>query len=112
MTDPLTDAVRRIKDLQEDVERLKSGQDEEGESRLLFSVQEQGVAADTLAVVSSDISAAEAALADDAITIVEADVAQSEAAVADDQQEDLRARQLDTVGAYNQSGYNTSSYNE
>jgi hypothetical protein len=46
MTDPLTDAVRRIKGLQEDVERLKAGQDEEGESRLLFAVQEAAVAAD------------------------------------------------------------------
>jgi hypothetical protein len=46
MTDPLTDAVRRLKGLQEDVERLKSGQDEEGEPRLLFKVQEAAVAND------------------------------------------------------------------
>jgi hypothetical protein len=46
MTDALTDAVRRLKQLQEDVERLKAGQDEEGEPRLLFSVGEQAVAAD------------------------------------------------------------------
>jgi hypothetical protein len=50
MTDPLTDAVRRIKGIQEDVERLKSGTDEEGEARLLFSVQEQAVADDDVTV--------------------------------------------------------------
>jgi hypothetical protein len=47
MTDPLTDAVKRLKGLQEDVERLKSGQNEEGEPRLLFQIQEAAVADDT-----------------------------------------------------------------
>jgi hypothetical protein len=46
MTDGLTDAVRRLKKLQQDVERLKSGEDEEGEPRLLFSIQEQAAADD------------------------------------------------------------------
>lgn len=40
MTDPLTDAVRRLKELQQDVERLKSSENEEGQPRLLFSAQE------------------------------------------------------------------------
>jgi hypothetical protein len=49
MTDAITDAVRRLKGLQEDVERLQSEQDEQGEPRLLFSIQEQAVATDQLA---------------------------------------------------------------
>jgi hypothetical protein len=132
MTDPLTDAVRRIKKLQEDVERLKAGQDEEGESRLLFSAQETAIAAEVIEVVSSDIPESETAAVDDVLAIVSADIAQSETAVAadqqggivsadiaqaetaiaDDQQEDIRARALDTLGSYNEVGYNTSTYNK
>lgn len=50
MTDALTDAVRRLKGLQEDVERLQAGQNEEGEPRLLFQVQEAAVANESLAI--------------------------------------------------------------
>jgi hypothetical protein len=50
MTDALTDAVRRIKGLQEDIERLKAGQDEEGEPRLFFTTQEQARARETTTV--------------------------------------------------------------
>jgi hypothetical protein len=50
MTDALTDAVRRIKGLQEDVERLQAGQDEEGEPRLLFQIQEAAVGDDSVSV--------------------------------------------------------------
>jgi hypothetical protein len=52
MTDGLTDAVRRLKGLQEDIERLQAGQNEEGEPRLLFQFQESGVADDTATVDS------------------------------------------------------------
>jgi hypothetical protein len=46
MTDGLTDAVRRIKQLQNDVERLKSAENEEGEPRLIFNAQERATATD------------------------------------------------------------------
>lgn len=35
MTDPITEAVRRLRGLREDVERLKAARDEEGEVRIL-----------------------------------------------------------------------------
>lgn len=47
MTDPLTDAVRRLKGLQEDVERLKAAQDQEGEPRLFFEESERVLVSDS-----------------------------------------------------------------
>lgn len=47
MTDGLTDAVRRLKGLQEDVERLKSAQNVEAEPRLLFEIADVAVADDS-----------------------------------------------------------------
>jgi hypothetical protein len=91
MTDPLTDAVRRLKQLQQDVERLQSGEDEEGEPRLFFSALEQGVADDDLAVIG-------------------ADERQAETAVADDRQTDLRTQRQ--VGAnINHFQWGTSTWN-
>jgi len=46
MTDELTDAVRRLKELQADVERLKAGDDQRGVPRLLFSQSETAVGDD------------------------------------------------------------------
>jgi len=46
MTDELTDAVRRLKELQADVERLKAGDDQRGVPRLLFSQSETAVGSD------------------------------------------------------------------
>jgi hypothetical protein len=60
MTDPLTDAVRRLKGLQEDVERLKAEQDEEGQPRLLFSEAET-------AAVSQGLGLRSTTLEDDAV---------------------------------------------
>ena len=48
MTDPLTDAVRRLKSLQEDVERLKAGRDQEGEPRIFLTEQESVDVADVI----------------------------------------------------------------
>jgi|APHM01.1.fsa_nt_gi hypothetical protein len=48
MTDALTDAVRRIKGLQADIERLKAAQDEEGEPRLFFVEDELVTVANTV----------------------------------------------------------------
>jgi|APHM01.1.fsa_nt_gi hypothetical protein len=91
MTDPLTDAVRRLKELQQDVERLQSGQDEEGEPRLFFNAQEQAVG-------------------DDDSTVIGADERQTEIAVADDQQTDLR-KQREVGANINHFQWVTSSWN-
>jgi hypothetical protein len=131
MTDALTDAVRRLKKLQQDVERLKSGENEEGQPRLLFSAQEQTVAedvnsvvgadilnaevvagADALDLAESDIANTEVVAGADALDLVESDIANTETAVADDIQEDIRSRQVDDPATYNSVGYNTSAYNE
>jgi acyl carrier protein len=60
MTDPLTDAVRRLKGLQEDIERLKSEQDEEGEPRLFF-VEDEFIA------VANNLTLDSGGLEDDAV---------------------------------------------
>jgi hypothetical protein len=93
MTDPLTDAVRRLKQLQQDVERLQSAEDEEGEPRLFFTSQEQAIANETVKIG--------------------ADESESETATANDQQTDLRKqRGVDDGGHYNSTGYVTASYND
>lgn len=93
MTDELTDAVRRLKELQSDVERLKAARDQEGVPRLFFETDDEGVAVDDLAVKGSDLSSLERATAADA-------------------QADLRLqRVVENTGAYNSTGYNTTSYN-
>jgi hypothetical protein len=93
MTDPLTDAVRRLKRLQQDVERLQSGEDQEGEPRLFFIKEEQAVANETVKIGP--------------------DETQSETATAADRQTDLRRqRTVDDGGHYNSVGYGTASYND
>jgi hypothetical protein len=93
MTDPLTDAVRRLKQLQQDVERLQSAENEEGEPRLFFTTQEQAVADETVKIGP--------------------DETQSETATATDQQTDLRKqRAIDDGGQYNSVGYVTATYND
>jgi len=90
MTDELTDAVRRIKELQADVERLKAGDDQRGVPRLLFSQSETGVARDTSAIVG-------------------ADTATTETAVGRDRQTDLRLQRTVKTGRYDRTGVTTSS---
>ena len=65
MTDPLTDAVRRLKGLQEDVERLKAAQNEEGEPRIFIQEQDAARASDATALRAADIAIFEAARAGD-----------------------------------------------
>ena len=65
MTDSITDAVRRIKGLQDDVERLKAGRDDEGEPRVFITERDRGIASDTIDLRPSDIVAEEVALATD-----------------------------------------------
>jgi len=91
MTDELTDAVRRLKELQADVERLKAGDDQRGVPRLLFSQSETGVGRDTS-------------------TILSADTATSETAVARDQQTDLRLQRTVETGRYDRTGVATSTF--
>jgi hypothetical protein len=110
MTDPLTDAVRRLKQLQQDVERLQSGQEQEGEPRLFFQTQEQAVAETAIEISGPDIAQAEQAEANDTIAIGP-DVTQSEIATVNEAV-DIRARTVSDPGAYNSVGYNTSSYNQ
>jgi hypothetical protein len=111
MTDALTDAVRRIKKLQQDVERLKSSENEEGQPRLLFSIQEQTSADDAVSVRGPDFESVEAVESADVLNLVDSDIDNSETVVAEDTQE-IRGRQVDNSATYNDSGYNTSSYNQ
>jgi len=65
MTDPLTDAVRRLKGLQEDVERLKAAQNEEGEPRIFLQEQDAARASDALSLRAADIGIFESARGSD-----------------------------------------------
>jgi len=91
MTDDLTDAVRRLKELQADVERLKAGDDQRGVPRLLFSQFETAVA-------------------NDASTLIDADTAPSETAVARDRQTDLRFQGRPRAGYQSRARYGTGTY--
>jgi len=93
MTDDLTDAVRRLKQLQADVERLKAGDDQRGVPRLLFSQSETAVANDTPRVI-------------------DADTATNETAVGRDQQTDLRFQGRPRAGYHSRARYGTATYTE
>jgi hypothetical protein len=69
MTDPLTDAVRRLKELQQDVERLQSSQDEAAQPRLFFTTQEQATADDSFETTDSDESQSETVAVTDTTAI-------------------------------------------
>jgi hypothetical protein len=91
MTDDLTDAVRRLKELQADVERLKAGDDQRGVPRLLFSQSETAVARDRQTVINADLS-------------------ETETAVANDQQTDLRFQGRTRAGYQSRARYGTATY--
>jgi hypothetical protein len=133
MTDELTDAVRRLKELQTDVERLKASRDQEGVPRLLFQVTEAAEVSETTRIgpdvaqadaatvadqqtklVDRDVLSSEAAtVADQQTKLVDRDVFSSEAATAADQQTDLRLqRRFESTAAYNSVGYRTSGYGD
>jgi hypothetical protein len=113
MTNPLTDAVRRLKELQQDVERLQSAEDEEGEPRLFFTTQEQAQATEETRI-GPDIPAFEQANATDRqAKLVLNDILGTDVATAADIQEDLRLqRTQNDDGFYNSIGYNVSSYDD
>jgi len=91
MTDELTDAVRRLKELQADVERLKAGDDQRGVPRLLFSQSETAVGRDQINISAVDLQ-------------------QSDVATARDAQTDLRNQRTVEDGFYNAAGYNVATY--
>jgi len=91
MTDELTDAVRRLKELQADVERLKAGDDQRGVPRLLFSQSETAVGQDRTDVVPRDLQ-------------------QFDVGRARDVQTDLRKQRTVEDGFYNAAGYNVATY--
>jgi len=110
MTDALTDAVRRLKGLREDVERLKAAQSEEGEIRLFFASDELAMASDAASVRGADVTASDVAAAADALSLRGPDVVETETATATDAA-DVRGTTL-TAATWNSAGYTTSTYND
>jgi len=94
MTDELTDAVRRIKELLADVERLKAGDDQRGVPRLLFSQSETAVASDQ----QSELRLR--------------DLQQSDVATARDAQTGLRFQGRTRAGYQSRGRYGTATYAE
>jgi hypothetical protein len=76
MSNEITRAVRKLRGLKEDVERLKSGRDEEGETRILRLVTDR-------AVVSDVVSTASSAIVTDEVTVTDAVSAAKDAIVTD-----------------------------
>ena len=108
MSDALTDAVRRLKALREDVERLKAAQNEEGEVRLFFPSEEIATASDTVDVTGANVAAAEVAAAADALDLRGPDVVETDAAAATDSGR-VHGRDVERA-TWNTSGWNTSTY--
>ena len=108
MSDALTDAVRRLKALREDVERLKAAQNEEGEVRLFFPSEEIATATDATDVIGANVAAAEVAAAADALDLRGPDVAEAETATATDSGR-VHGRDVERA-TWNTSGWNTSTY--
>ncbi|MFB1066436.1 hypothetical protein [Natrinema sp. H-ect4] len=77
MSNEITRAVRKLRGLQEDVERLKSGRDEEGETRILRLVTDR-------AVISDVVSTAKDAIITDEVTVTDAISTAKDAIVTDD----------------------------
>jgi len=108
MSDALTDAVRRLKALREDVERLKAAQNEEGEVRLFFPSEDVAEASDTADVIGGNVTVADVAAAADTVGVRGPGVVEADVATADDTS-DVRGRDVSTA-TYNERGYNTSTY--
>lgn len=102
MTDHLTEAVRRLRQLQEDVERLKQARN--GEIRELRSVSDTAVCDDDVAI-GADAAVDERTVTADAAT-TGADAAVDETAGCDD-----TVSVAETV-ASNIAEYDTSSYDD
>jgi hypothetical protein len=110
MTDELTDAVRRLKELQADVERLKAGDDQRGVPRLLFSQSETAVGSDSIDTRSRDVVSFETAVGQDRTDVFSRDLQQSDVGRARDAQTDLRKQRTVEDGFYNAAGYNVATH--
>jgi len=110
MTDPLTDAVRRLKTLQEDVERLKAGRDQEGEPRIFLTEQESVDVADVIDIVADDIAATETVVVGDVAELAANDAAAAEAIVVADQITDIRSQGEVVDATWNSATWNVSDY--
>ena len=110
MTDAITDAVRRLKRLQEDVERLKAGRDQEGEPRIFLTEQESVDVEDALKIVADDIAATETVVVDDVAAIVKRDLAAAEAVLVTDQLADIRSQGTIVDATWNTATWNVSDY--
>lgn len=108
MSDDLTEAVRRLKGLREDVERLKAARDEEGEIRLFIQDADVAGATDAVAVRGSDLSALDVAVAADILNLRGPDISPSDAATAADG-ERVYGRDV-TSARWNSGRYNTTTY--
>jgi hypothetical protein len=113
MTDDLTDAVRRLKELQADVERLKAGDDQRGVPRLLFSQSETAVGRDRADTRSRDVVALETGVASDRQSELRLrDLQQSDVATARDTQTGLRFQGRTRAGYQSRARYGTATYTE
>jgi hypothetical protein len=111
MTDPLTDAVRRLKGLQEDVERLKAAQNEEGEPRIFLQEQDAARASDALSLRAADIGIFESARASDALSLRAADIGIFESARGSDVQRPLVSETVRPLyWAGSETGWNAAAY--
>jgi len=111
MTDELTDAVRRLKELQADVERLKAGDDQRGVPRLLFSQSETVLGADRADTRSRDLISTETAVGSDQQSeLTLRDLRDTDVAKAADTQTDLRFQARTRAGFYSRSRYGTATY--
>jgi len=109
MTDPITDAVRRIKRLQQDVERLKAGTSEEGEPRLFVSEADRAVASDESDTRLNDIAAAETARTTDTAVVRDRDIGTNETAIATDSEAKTAGESVAPL-YWNDGAWNTSEY--
>jgi len=114
MTDGLTDAVRRIKGLQRDVEQLKSAREQEGVPLIVLQSAEQAAASDAqVGLVNSDLKNVDVATATDTQAgLVDSDINNAETATAADAQDDLRLQRTIEDATYNNTGYLTTTYNK
>lgn len=109
MTDALTDAVRRLKGLREDVERLKAARNESGEVRLFFTASELAVSSDQFDIRGTAVQIVDGGVGLDSSQIRGPSISETDVGVGTDTVE-ISAQNLEQA-TYNSSGYNTGGYN-
>jgi len=103
MTDPITDAVRRIKRLQQDVERLKSGTNERGVPRVLRQLTDDTAIDDT-------VETGPAAAVDDSIVATDSVTTGPDAAV--DETTGVSDATSTTTAAVERAAWNEAAWDE